>query len=70
MHSVGEGLLSECSVRDPERRRLKLSTRSNFPCLHAATDHGTAGSLLAVPNFDHSGYQVELQVRAMNKRHL
>ena len=24
MHSVGEGLLSECSVGDPERRRLKL----------------------------------------------
>ena len=24
MHSVGEGLLSEYSVGDPERRRLKL----------------------------------------------
>ena len=24
MHLVGEGLLSECSVGDPERRRLKL----------------------------------------------
>ena len=36
MHSIGEGNLSECSVGD------------NIPCLHAATDHGTAGCPQAV----------------------
>ena len=56
MHSLGEGLLPECSVGDPELRRLKLKYAWQLtPCLYVlrATDHERQAVATGSTNFDH-----------------
>ena len=56
MHSVGEGLLPECSVGYPELRRLKLKHAWQLtPCLYVLLQIMNGRLPTGSTNFDHGG---------------